>query len=55
MPTSLCVVVGEVLSGLSVAYKINSLAVGKPDDTAGPEANVVIEDCGQIRAGRPIH
>ncbi len=46
------VIFGEIISGWDVAYRINALARGQPDETAGPEAEVVISDSGQLRAGR---
>eukprot|EP00198_Chlamydomonas_reinhardtii_P007241 XP_001696577.1 peptidyl-prolyl cis-trans isomerase, cyclophilin-type [Chlamydomonas reinhardtii] len=42
-------VFGEVVEGLDVAEKINALARGKPNNTAGPEEEAVITDAGQLR------
>jgi cyclophilin family peptidyl-prolyl cis-trans isomerase len=46
------VIFGEVLSGLRVAHKINALAKGRPGGVAGAEAEVRIEESGQLRAGK---
>ncbi|KXZ52196.1 hypothetical protein GPECTOR_10g827 [Gonium pectorale] len=40
---------GEVVEGFEVAEKVNALARGKPNNTAGPEEEAVITDCGQLR------
>lgn len=40
---------GEVVEGIDVVLKINSLAKGKPDNTIGKEAKVLILNSGQIR------
>ena len=45
------VIFGELISGMDVAHKINALAKGVPEDTVGPEAEVLISDCGQLRPG----
>ncbi|KAG2430637.1 hypothetical protein HYH02_013635 [Chlamydomonas schloesseri] len=42
-------VFGEVVEGLEVAEKVNALARGKPNNTAGPEEEAVITDAGQLR------
>eukprot|EP00899_Mesostigma_viride_P006836 jgi/Mesvir1/16153/Mv08424-RA.1 len=39
---------GELVSGMDVAYKINALAKGKPQNTAGIEEDAWITDSGQL-------
>lgn len=40
---------GELVTGWDVAERINQLARGKPDNTAGRDAGAKITDSGQIR------
>lgn len=40
---------GELVSGEDVAMAINKVSMGKPDNTAGKEEEVIIKDSGQIR------
>eukprot|EP00798_Chlamydomonas_sp_ICE-L_P031087 gene31087-6213_t len=40
---------GEVIEGMEIAEQINALSKGKPENTVGPEEQVVIVDCGQLR------
>jgi hypothetical protein len=32
-----------------VVHKINALSRGKPENTVGPEEQVVIADCGEVK------
>jgi len=45
---------GELVEGWEVAWRINQLSVGKPDNQAGREEEAVITDSGQLRRGDPI-
>ncbi|GAB4821361.1 hypothetical protein N2152v2_008407 [Parachlorella kessleri] len=42
---------GQVVSGFEVVDTINALSIGKQDNTAGVEEEVLIADSGQIRKG----
>jgi len=42
---------GQVVAGFDVVDTINSLSIGKPENTATAEEEVVIVDCGQDRQG----
>lgn len=40
---------GELVTGEHVAMAINAVSRGKPQNTAGPEEEVLIVDSGQVR------
>jgi peptidyl-prolyl isomerase D len=43
------VIFGEVVSVFVVVNNINALSSGKPENTVGPEEQVVIADCGEVK------
>ena len=40
---------GVVLEGMEVVEEVNALSKGRSDNTAGREAQALIEDSGQLR------
>lgn len=46
-------VFGQIVEGMEVAQQINALARGKPGNSAGPEEEAIISDCGQVRGPDP--